>query len=69
MATVMNIASTGAITLGATSTTPTHVLNTNTATPASGIGTLTNMPTGISGNPAGYITILINGTTHYMPYW
>jgi hypothetical protein len=56
-------------TLGATSTTPTHALNTSTAAPAGGALTLTNAPTGRSGNPAGYITITVNGTLAYLPFW
>jgi len=56
-------------TIGATASTPQHILNTATATPDGGVGTLTNMPTGISGNPVGYIQITVNGNTHYLPYW
>ena len=43
-----------------------HTLNTLSTTGAS-VGTLTNVP--VSGNPAGYIQITINGSTHYIPYW
>ena len=56
------------VTIG-TGTSAQHVLNTKTATNGSGVGTLTNMPTGVSGNPAGYEQITINGVTHYRPYW
>jgi hypothetical protein len=56
-------------TLGATSTTPTHILNTATSTPAGATATLTNFPTGITGNPAGFISITINGSPHIIPYW
>jgi hypothetical protein len=59
----------GAVSIGAPTTTNQHYINTATATPASGVGTLTNMPSGVSGNPAGYIQIEINGNIHYLPYW
>ena len=58
-----------ATTIGASSTTPQHSLNTTTATPASNVGTLTNLPTAYSGNPAGFIQISINGNTQIIPYW
>jgi hypothetical protein len=45
------------------------VLNSGTATPASGVGTITNLPSGYSGNPTGYLEFTINGTTHVLPYW
>lgn len=67
LTTVGQITSTGAHTIGATSTTPTHVLNTLSTTGA-GTGTLTNVPGG-AGNPTGYVQITINGTTAYIPYW
>ena len=68
-ATVGQVDSTGAWTHGATSTTPTHVLNTANAT-GSSTGTLLNVPgASLGGNPAGYITITINGVTSYLPYW
>ena len=44
-------------------------LNVQTGTNASGILTMTNAPAGVSGNPAGYIQVTINGSTAYMPYW
>jgi hypothetical protein len=66
---VFSITGAGVVTMGATSSTPQHVLNTATATPASGVGTFTNLPTGYSGNPTGYIQHTINGTTHIIPYW
>lgn len=53
--------------LGANSTTPTHTLNTASTT-GSGSGTFTNVPGG-AGNPAGYISIIINGTASYIPYF
>ncbi len=56
-------------TIGGASLTPQHVLNTLTAATGSGAGTFTNLPTGYSGNPTGYIQITINGGTHVIPYW
>jgi hypothetical protein len=50
-------------------TTEQHTLNTLLATNGSGVGTLTNLPSGASGNPTGYVQITINGGTHYLPYW
>lgn len=65
----MSIDNTGLITLGASGGTAQHALNTATGTNGAGILTLTNAPTGRTGNPAGYIQITINGTTAYLPYW
>lgn len=59
----------GAFTIGISGTSQQNTLNTLTAAPASGIGTLTNLPIGVSGNPAGYIQMTINGATHYIPYF
>ncbi len=59
----------GGWTLGASSTTPTHSLNTQLGTNASGSGTILNLPAGASGNPTGYIQININGTARYIPFW
>jgi len=59
----------GTAVIGTASTTPQHSLNTATATPGTGTGTITNLPAGFSGNPTGYISILINGGTHVIPYW
>lgn len=59
----------GAAIIGAPSTTPQHSLNTATATNAAGVGTITNLPAGFSGNPTGYVQININGTPHIIPYW
>jgi len=56
-------------TIGASGATPTHSLNTSLATNASNVLTLTNAPSAISGNPTGYITINVNGTPAYLPYW
>lgn len=63
------LAATGSLRLGQTSTTNTHALNTSVGTNGAGVLTLTNAPTGRTGNPAGYITITINGTLAYLPYW
>ena len=52
--------------IGTISSTPQHQLWTTTTTGAN-VGTLTNVP--VSGNPAGYIQITINGVQHYIPYW
>lgn len=66
---VFGCASSGAVQIGPTSGTPTHVLNSATAAPAAGALTLTNGPTGKSGNPAGYLSISINGSTRVIPFW
>lgn len=61
---------TGAVTLGAPSTTPQHALNTSTGTTGADVLTLTNGVTGTAGNPTGYIKITVNGSAnHYIPYW
>lgn len=65
----LEIANTGVLTLGNSSLLSQHVLNTATSATASGVGTLTNLPTGHSGNPTGYIQMTINGSTHVIPYW
>jgi hypothetical protein len=51
------VASTGAIQLGPTSGTPTHSVNTATGTPSNAV------------TPAGYISITVNGTLQYLPYY
>lgn len=66
-ATVASVAQTGSVTLGASATTPTHVIN-SAHTTGFGTGTLTNVP-GAAGNPAGYLTMTINGVTSYVPYF
>jgi hypothetical protein len=65
----MKLMSDGSLVLGPASATPKHSLNTSTSAAASGSGTLTNMPTGVSGNPTGYIKITINGSDRVIPYW
>lgn len=58
------------VTLGATgNTSSVHAINGQQATPASGVGTFTNLPAGSSGNPTGYLQISINGTIRNIPYW
>ncbi len=55
--------------IGAVATTPQHALNTATSTNASGTLTLLNAPAGVSGNPTGYISIMINGSPAVIPFW
>lgn len=57
LATVGQVTSAGAWTLGATSTTPQHVINSATGTPVT------------TATPAGYMQFTINGTTHFIPYF
>lgn len=52
-----------------TGTGGTHRLNTALGTNGAGILTLTNGPSGTSGNPTGYIQININGTNRFIPFW
>ncbi len=63
------ITGTGSCVLGGDSTTPIHRLNTATGTPAGGVGTLTNLPTGLAGNPTVWLTLDINGTDYVFPGW
>lgn len=64
--TAFSVAQSGAVTLGASATTPTHVIN-GAHTTGAQAATITNSPT--AGNPAGFLTVTINGTTSYIPYW
>lgn len=57
------------VTIGATSTTTQHKLNTATSAPAAGALTLLNGPTDTSGNPTGYVSIVVNGTSRVIPFW
>lgn len=57
---VFSVTNNGATTLGKTSTTPQHSLNTLTAA-ASNCGTIVGA--------TGCVQMTINGTTHYVPYW
>lgn len=59
----------GKLTLGGASETVKHALNTAVGTPAAGAGTIGNLPTGVSGDPDGYILITLNGTDVYIPFW
>ena len=57
-----------ALTLGNSSSSA-ITINSITATNGGGVGTLTNLQTGYSGNHSGYLSLVINGVTHIMPYW
>lgn len=65
----ISLSSAGVVTVGPTGATPQHALNVAIATPASGVGTITNLPAGFSGNPTGYAQFTINGVTHVIPFW
>lgn len=67
LTTVGQVTNAGVWTLGAASTTPTHIINGAVFTSGIATGTLLNTPT--AGNPAGYLTVTINGTTSYIPFW
>jgi hypothetical protein len=55
----------GAVTLGANGTTPAHRINAaNTASATGGAATVSG-----SGQPQGFITININGTSRKIPYF
>lgn len=64
-----SVADGGIVTLGASSTTPKHVLNTLTATAGADALTISNGPTGTAGNPDLYIQITINGADYAIPAW
>ena len=59
----------GIVQMGATSTTPKHILNSDTYTAAADALTLLNGPTGKAGDPAGYLKVTVNGTDRAIPYW
>jgi hypothetical protein len=59
----------GIVQLGATSTTPKHIVNSDTYTAAADALTLANGPTGKAGDPAGYLKVTINGTDRAIPFW
>lgn len=63
-----NLSISGNTTIGSSSSNA-HTLNTTLGTPAAGVGTFTNLPSGASGNPTGYIQININGTNRFIPFW
>jgi len=66
LATVGQFDSTGAFTMGAAATTPTHVIN-GAHTTGAATSTLTNSPK--AGNPTGWLELTINGTLSYVPFW
>lgn len=63
------VADGGVVTLGATSTTPQHILNTATQAAGSDVMTLTNGPAGTAGDPDLFVKITINGSTYVIPAW
>ena len=64
-----SLSSAGAWTLGSGTATE-HALNTLLAANAAGVCTLTNGPSGKSGNPTGWISINVNGSSaRVIPYW
>jgi hypothetical protein len=69
VATVLDISQAGAFIIS-TGTTNQHRLNTLLATNGVQTATMTNLPAAAtSGNPNGWVSININGTTSYMPFW
>lgn len=67
--TVLSINGSGLHTIGATGGTQRHRFNSGTATPAAVALTISNGPTGTSGNPAAWIQFNINGTNMVIPAW
>lgn len=63
-----NISKAGIVTIG-TGTATQHVLNTLLGTAATDALTLLNGPAGKAGNPAVYISVLVNGSTRLIPAW
>ncbi len=61
--------STGLWTFGASGGTPIHRFNSDTLATSTNSGTLTNMPSGISGNPTVYWRVNINGFNRVIPCW
>jgi len=59
----------GIVQMGATSTTPKHIINSDTYTNGADALTLANGPTGKAGDPAGYLKITVNGTDRAIPFW
>lgn len=66
---VFAVTNSGLTVIGPSGGTPQHQLNSALATNASGVGTLTNLPAGSSGNPFGYVQINVNGVQSYIPFW
>lgn len=62
-------AATSTVTIGDASNLGVHTLNTTLATNGAQVGTLTNLPTAVSGNPTGFIVIKVNGTNRNIPFW
>ena len=60
--------STGIVTIGKSATTVRHALNVGTATAAAVALTISNGPTGTTGNPV-WIKITLNGVSHVIPAW
>jgi hypothetical protein len=60
---------TGALAIGKSGTTVTHIINGSVAAASSGTGTLTNLPSGASGNPGVFLKLNINGTVYVFPGW
>ena len=58
----------GVVTIGIGNTAK-HSLNTATSAAGIGLGTISNMPAGVSGNPAGFVSIMINGASRVIPFW
>lgn len=65
---VFKVGSSLALTLGSGTSTE-HILNTLLGTNGAGALTLLNGPSGTTGNATGYISITINGSTRYIPFW
>lgn len=65
---VLKITTAGVFTIG-TGTTARHRINGGLATNGAQVLTMTNGPTGTSGNPAVYLQVNINGTNYVIPAW
>jgi hypothetical protein len=66
---VGSVTSSGGWTIGQSGGVQTHQINGSTSTPGSGVGTLTNLPGALSGNPTGYLLLEINGSFARVPFW
>lgn len=55
--------------LGSSTNPQQHILNTLLSTSSNGLGTLANLPAGMSGNPAGFVKMLINGKISAIPFF
>lgn len=65
---VGSISNTGVHTMGASSTTPTHVINGLTSAGGATTALFTNVPTGAT-TPTGYLVVTINNVLSYIPYF